>query len=215
MIKILKQFSLVFLFFFTRLSAEPNQGLDRYLLYVTDVDPDTQSFVLSNNMVFHVAKNNWKTGHLPEIGMEMRFLPLVRKAQRSSIEEVGEFLTVCFFHPQNKKTHVWISKESKEHSLFYVDSELICIEPAGWFSSAIYRAIIELSDGSKWIAETDEKISLIKGDRVILTKIEEDRWAIINIDQVDIVKDEMRKSFLYCPEVVVFPYEIPEKIFEK
>ena len=205
MFNFLKLFSFAFLLIFAHLSGESNPNLDPYLLFVTDVDPEAHRFVLSNKMVFHVAKNNWMTGQFPEIGMEARFAPFLRDVKNFSAEEEGELQAICFFHPKNKLINVWMSEASKAYCLSFARSESRCIEPAGWFSSGVYREVIVLSDGSKWIPEGEDQLPFIKGDRLMISKMDDERWAMMNIDQMLVLTDPKGERYKRIMAIVVYP----------
>ena len=76
-----------------------------------------------------------------------------------------------------------MSEESKKHCLSYVATKSVCIQPAGWFSSGVYVDVIELSDGSEWVVQTEDPISFKKGDHIVLVQADHEHWWIINIDQ--------------------------------
>jgi len=86
-----KLFLMLFLLIFTGVFTETQIDLDKYRLYVTEVDPEFHCFTLSNQMVCYVAQNNWETDLLPEVGAEIRLAPKKRNPAMTLIEE-GEFL---------------------------------------------------------------------------------------------------------------------------
>lgn len=184
-------------------------AMDKYMLYVTDVDPESQSFALSNKMVFQIAKKYWGVDRLPERGDEVQFYPLFRNVEKSfAKEEVGQFL--CSFSNKKRCTRVWMPEESKEFCFSYVATETSWIQPPGWFNSGKYREIFELSDGSRWLAIMEGHNPFIKKNRILLSGNDQEQWVLINIDQNSWVKDSEGKAYLYYPEVKVFPLYIPE-----
>ena len=188
-------------------------AVDKYLLYVTDVDPESYRFVVSNNMAFHIAKKYWRTDPLPEVGDEVQFCTLFNAIDKDLDKElVGQF--ACQFSYTDRLRRIWMPKESKKYCLSYVATQSVCIQPDGWVFSGMYRDVFELSDGSKWMADKEGKFPFKKGNRILLTKVY-NRWVIINIDQTDWMKDSKGKSYMYYPEVSVTPYYIPEKVADE
>lgn len=206
MFKILKLCSFVGFFLFSVLFAESKLDLDHYRLYVTDVDPETHSFALSNKTIFQIAKKNRKIDRLPEIGTEVRFAPLKRSVEEYSADEEGEFEVLYLFTAQGRLSRVWMPEESKAHCLTYVGSESICVEPAGLISSAKYQDVFELSNGSKWMAEGEGPFSFQKGDRIFLSKINNVQWGILDVDQTVDVKCSCTKKYVRVLSVIVKPY---------
>lgn len=210
MSKILKLFSGVFLFIVTSLSAEPNLGLDPYTLYVTEVDPETHRLVLSNKIVFQIAQQSW-ADRLPEVGAEIRLLPSYRDVERFTEEEEGEFRLIYFFHPENKRLNVWMPAGSRQNCVSYVTTEPVCLQPAGWFSSAIYKDAIVLSDGSQWMAESEDQNHFVKGDPIVISKINDFQWIIINLNQISWVNGSDGRRYEKTHGVIVRPF-IPEGV---
>ena len=203
MFKTLKNFSFAVLFAFSIVSAEPNQNLDQHRPYIAAVDPETYSFALSNNLVFQMKKKDWDIE--PEVGIEVRFAPVMRGGESGFSDQKADDL-LCLFAFNCRLKTVWLSEESKKYCLSYVASEPICTEPAGWISSAAYRDVIELSDGSKWIAVMEGPFSFKKGDRIILSKVDQITWGIIDIDQTIEQTGTDGKKYMHLLSVVVIPY---------
>ena len=205
MIKTLKLFSFAFLFVFASLFGQAHQNLDPYVLTVVDVDLESHRFVLSNKMVFQIAKNSWTADQLPEIGMEVCFAPLIRDVETFSIEEAGEL--DVYFLDKKKVIKAWMPEESKAYCLSYAGTESKCVQPAGWFSSAVYKDAIVLSDGSTWMTEKEGQLPFIEGDRVMLTKINDVQWGLMNFDQILLLRDSNGKRYERIIAIVVKPYQ--------
>ena len=76
-----------------------------------------------------------------------------------------------------------MAEGSEQYCLSYVSSESVCIQPAGWVARGVYKNVLTLSDGSKWMLEKDAKVEFTPGDRIIVSKIREDVYMIIDIDR--------------------------------
>jgi len=208
MSKILQLCSFAFLSVFSILTSDPSLGLDRYLLHVTSVDPESQSYVLSNKIVFHLAIERWGEDQLPLVGAEVWLHPRCIDVEKSSVQEKGDFYVRYLYPFQQKTSSVWMSEESKEHCLSYIGMKSVCIQPAGWFSSAVYRDVIELSDGSEWMVQMERSFSFKKGDRIVLTRVDQELWGIIDIDQKWIIKGKDGKNYRCNQAIEVTPYEL-------
>ncbi len=220
MAKPLKLFSLLLIFLFSTMVAESKNDLDKYRLYVTNVDPEFHCFALSNQMTFCIAKNDWETGNLPEVGTEVSLVPrFTYPDMRYSVSE-GDLSVLNFgsFHRgpmyQPKLTNIWMSPESKQYCFSFVSSESVCLQPAGWFSSAVNRDVIKLSDESQWIAEQEGRFGFKKGDRVIVTQINDSQWGIIDVDQnVTMESRHIKKMRIILPSLLspIFPKKLADK----
>ena len=115
MVTFLKRFSLLFVVFFSIVSAEAKEDLEKYRLYVTKIDPEFHCFALSNEMVFNIPKKNWETATLPEVGAEVYILPTIRQVpNRLSSSEEGEFGIKFPKNPNKGVTYVFMSQESEQ-----------------------------------------------------------------------------------------------------
>lgn len=215
MTKIMKLFFLMLMFVaFDLFGIGDNADLEKYRLYVTMVDPEFHCFALSNNLVFHIPKKNWETDCLPSVGSEVYIESLPRIIEGSSYDEQGDFNV--FSSDQKKPNPVLLTKDSAQYCLLSYDSfEQICSQPAGWIVRAFYQNILTLSDGSKWVRmydgpDTSINEEFIQGDRIILSKLKDDEYVIINIDRTRFIisKYEMYRT------TVVKPYDLAE-IVEK
>ena len=204
MTKTVKLFSLLLMFVFSTVFAESD--LDKYRLYVTDVDPEYQCFALSNNMIFCVARNNLETDTFPEVGVEIVLAPWIRHPDARYFVHEGDFMARFFGIPQNHPTKICMIPESREFCLSYVSTESVCIEPDGWFFSGVYIDVIELSDGSKWIAESTDPFEFKKGDHIIVTKIGDNQWGFIDVDQNVSRKTANEEIYVHYLGVAVKPY---------
>jgi len=185
--KTLKLFSLLFMFVFSALSADPEMEKDKfrsavfekYQLTVTEVDPEFHCFALSNNMVFNIPKRNWEKETLPEVGTEIHFKPDFRLI---SHEKEDEIVIEYSQGPSKKMFSVWITPESKQNGLSCISSECILTAPAGWIFSEEYRDVLLLSDGSRWIKEKDGKTVFGPETRLIVSKQKDGGFSIIDLD---------------------------------
>lgn len=213
MTKILKLFSLLLMAVFSAVFADSTVDLEKYRLTVTEIDPEFHCFRLSNHMIFNIPKKNWEKVELLEVGTEVYLKPIGRKVtSRLSCEEGN--LCVCFSkNPKKKCMLVWMPKESEEHCLTYVSSELICTAPSGWFSSQEYRYVMTLSDQSKWVMKRDGESNFRLGERVIVSRGKEDEFYLINIDRTAVRKHVYvhNDAFMWQESVIVKPY-VPEQI---
>jgi hypothetical protein len=181
MTKILKYFSLLFVFMFSLVSAEIKE--DQYRLYVTDIDPEFHCFALSNNMVFNIPKKMWEKVTLPEVGTEVYVMDGFR-----CIPEPKHECVFAFGYSQDgaeKRCYACITPESKKYGLTCVSSKTICTAPAGYIFSAQYRAVLLLSDGSQWIKEEDTKNVFDSESRLIVSKQNDGSYSIIDLDESD------------------------------
>ena len=193
MIKTLKLFSLMLVLIFSRVSADPKAGEDKfrskifekYVLTVTDVDPELHCFRLSNKLVCNILKKNWETDALPEVGDIVCLNSILRlHGHRSSHIEQGE-LRVDIRWPDGRlpskgEVDVWISGES-EYQVFFVDCILVCIY-SGWFSDANYGIFI-LSDTSGWAKTSKEPHVFSPGDRIIVGVNSQNEYILIDLDK--------------------------------
>jgi hypothetical protein len=183
MIKTLKQFSLLFVFIFSMISAESKE--DQYRLYVTMVDPEFHCFALSNNMVFNIPKKNWETTALPEVGTEVYITPWLRIIQERPSCNEGDFVVRYSQDSMKEPITVWMTKDSEQYGLSCISSEFVCTQPAGWLTPGVYQNVLTLSDGSKWTL--DAKVGFTPGDRILMSKIKEEEYRIIDIDRVNVI----------------------------
>ncbi len=194
MSKILKLFSLVFVLIFSIVSADPETGEDKfrsvifekYMLTVTEVDPELHCFRLPNRLVCNIPIKDWKTAILPEVGDRVCLIPIGRlHSHRSTHIEQGE-LRADIKGPDGLskgEVTVWISDES-EYQLYFVGVELVCTQPnSGWvFPNSVYEEIILLSDGSRWTRKREQESVFTRGDRIIVSHLKENEYLLIDLD---------------------------------
>ena len=176
---------LSFLFVLVFSSVFADVELEKYRLYVTRVDPEFHCFELSNNFILNTGKRGWGSEKLPDEGTEIYLMPTVRSS-RSQEERIRDGEFYAFYYQDDKEVKlnaVWISPESKQDCLSYVSTQLECTQPAGWFFSAVYENVIELSDGSRWICNKAPNFN--KGDHVVLSVSFSDsnKWFMYNVDK--------------------------------
>lgn len=188
---------------FSPVFAQIPIDLEKYCLYVAGVDPQAHAFLLSNDLICNIAEKNLNVDSLPEIGDEVRLVPRLRNAERRhGIFEEGEFEVVSLKNAKNV-ARIWVTPGSEKNCLTCVSSGLVSKQPAGWFTPAIYSEVVALSDGSKWILETKGLKGFNRGDRIIVTKVDQNRWAFINIDR-SIFSESIDKTkkiwtrYVYC-----------------
>ncbi len=193
MITFLKRFSLLFLFFSSAVFADAEMDeekfrlavLERYRLSVTEVDPEMHCFRLSNKLVCNIPKKDWGTDAFPAVGDKVALFPIVRlQSHRSSHIEQGE-LFVDIRGPDGKlpskgNVNVWISDES-EYQLYFFGSEAVYSE-WGWWKD-IYKEVIVLSDGSGWLRAGMNESKFSPGDRIIVSKLNNKEYILIDLDQ--------------------------------
>jgi len=97
-----------------------------------------------------------------------------------------------------------MTSESQQYFLTYTTNEKIFLQPDSWCSAAI--KVIELSDGSKWTTESKSKLKLVKGDRVLVNRIDDHRCWLIDIDRSTLVGGSKNTKFVSDNGVVVTPY---------
>jgi hypothetical protein len=162
---------LSFLFVLVFSSIFADVDLENYRLYVTRVDPEFHCFELSNNLILNTVEWEWEK--LPDEGTEIYLKPTVRSSQ-SQEERIrdGEFYT--FYYQDDREVNV---------NAVWISTQLECTQPAGWFFSAVYENVIELSDGSKWICKNVPKFD--KGDHVVLSADfwDSNKWFMYNVDK--------------------------------
>jgi len=198
---------------FSSVFADQKVDLEKYRLYVTKVDPEFLCFELSNNLVFNIPKKNWENNTLPEVGTQVHIFPIYRLVRGRSLSiEDGEFAVVYSEDPE-KKSIVWMPKESEQYCLSYVSSEPLCTQPGGWIYTAEYKEVVLLSDGSKWVMVEDALSKFKPGDRVIVSRSKEDNYVIVNIDRtIYISKGEVStKAITFYEARHVNPYR-PEEM---
>lgn len=182
----LKLFSIMFFLIFSSVFAEAEVNLDKYRLFVTSVDEEAHSFTVSNGLILYLAKNQWTSQKLPDIDNEIQLFPLpwFSEKKEANVEE-GEL--IVFFDSKeikNRMVFAWISPGSAPSGLSYVSTQIVCVEPAGWFSAGKFENIIELSDGSKWIQGPLDPL-LSKEDYVILSPdLDSKDWLLINLNRI-------------------------------
>lgn len=202
-----KWFSLLLLLILKTIIGQPKSDLDKYRVYVTDIDPAFHCFALSNQMVCYVARNHWMTDPLPEVGAEIRLAPKKRNPALTMMEQ-GEFLAFFSLGILKKLIPVWMTQESYQYFLTYVSTEKIYPKPVGWCSAPIN--VIELSDGSKWITENKSKLGLVGGDHVLINRIDDHQCWLIDIDRTTIEGGSKNAKFVSDNGVVVKPYVLEE-----
>ncbi len=211
MIKTLKLFSLMLVLIFSMVSADPKAEEDKflsntrkkYLLAVTEVDPELHCFRLSNKLVCNILKKNWETDALPEVGDLVVLIPIMRfHSHRSTHIEQGE-LSVDIRGPDGQlpskgKVDVWISDES-EYRLFFV-----CTDSVGF--SDVREEVLILSDKSGWVRKSKEKQVFAPGDRIIVSKNSEKEYVLIDLDHSFHFQINAGKTFgmLACEKVEPF-----------
>ncbi len=183
---ILKLFLMIFFLICFPLFAEADLNLNKYRMYVTAVDEDAHCFAVSNGLIFHLIKKHWTVKKLPEIGVEIKLIPMgwFPEVKSSNIEE-GEFI-VLFDNEtaKNQRVLAWLSPDSEFQYISYVSTQNVCVEPAGWFSMGEFENIIELSDGSKWIQGPLDPL-LNKEDRIIISpEPGSENWLLINLNRL-------------------------------
>jgi hypothetical protein len=179
------------MFLLSTVFAETKTDLDKYRLFVAKVDPEFHCFALSNNMVFNIPKKNWKTESLPEVGTEVYLKPTIRMLEgRSSYKEEGDFVVKFSQDPMKKPVTAWMTKDSEQYCLSFVSSESVCTQSAIWITRGVYQNVLVLSDGSKWLMPKDDEVEFTPGDRIMVSKIQEDDYMIIDID----------RSMFFCGE---------------
>ncbi|HEY5234613.1 MAG TPA: hypothetical protein VIJ14_00425, partial [Rhabdochlamydiaceae bacterium] len=158
---------------------------EKYRLSVTEVDPEHHCFKLSNKLVYNIPKKNWGADALPEVGDRVALTPIVRlHSHRSSHTEQGE-LSVDIRGPDGQlpskgNVNVWISGES-EYQLYFVGVNSVYIEWSWW--NDIYKEVIVLSDGSGWIRTREDESKFSPGDRIIVSKLSDKEYILIDLDQ--------------------------------
>ena len=220
MIKTLKLFSLMLVLIFSMVSADPKAEEDefrsiifeKYVLTVTEVDPELHCFRLSNKLVCNILKKNWETDALPEVGDIVCLNPTVRlHSHRVSHIEQGE-LSVDIREPDGRvpskgNVDVWISGES-EHQLFFVNERLVCTG-SGWFSD-VREEVLVLSDRSGWTRKSKERQTFRPGDRIIVGINSQNEYILIDLDQ-NSFKISGGKAFGMLACEIVEPFN-PSKI---
>ncbi|HEY5235199.1 MAG TPA: hypothetical protein VIJ14_03375, partial [Rhabdochlamydiaceae bacterium] len=99
----MKRLSLMFMFLLSTVFAETKPDLDKYRVYVTEIDPEFHCFALSNHMVFNIPKKNWETDPLPEVGTEVYLKPTIRMLEgRASYKGEGDFVVKFSQDPMKK-----------------------------------------------------------------------------------------------------------------
>ncbi len=220
MIKTLKLFSLMLVLIFSMVSADPETGEDKflssihekYVLTVTEVDPELHCFKLSNKLVCNILKKNWATDALPEVGDIVCLNPIMRlHSHRSTHIEQGE-LSVDIRGPDGRlpskgKVDVWISGES-DYQVFFVDYSLVCIY-SGWLSND-HEQVFLLSDRSGWARTSKETHVFASGDRIIVCKNSQNQYMLIDLDKSHFLISGGKPFGMLAHEKVV-PYN-PSKI---
>jgi len=199
MSKSLKLFSLLFLLIFSAAFAEFD--VEKYRLFVSKVDPELQSFVLTNGMTCHKIESSDNPKGLPAIGSEIVLYPLKTTSEhRRANKELGEFAAL---DDQNWRYLIWMPQDAEEYFLTVVSCQSIRTRPAGWFTSDRYENIVELSDGSRWIAQENHMFA--KGDHVVVS-CEDDLlglWHLINVDRV-LYLTSSNETYYYLLSVMPF-----------
>jgi len=177
-----KRFFAMLLMAFSVLLADPEVDLNKYRLFVTQVDPASHCFALSNKLVFGIPETRWATQPLPKVGDEVYIGSSPQWVEGS---KMGGF-DMCFVKDSEKKPFsVAIVEQYKTSDLSYVASKRVEVEPAGWIAPAIYRDAILLSDGSIWI-KIKRGATLFKPNaRVFVSKQKEGDYLIIDLDKLD------------------------------
>lgn len=207
MTKAVKLFSLLFLFVFSTVFAEPD--LDKYRLYVTKVDPELHCFEVSNGLILNTVEKRWKRETLPGVGTEIFLLPYQFNANKTDARvEDGEFIAGFKAENRIKALLLWLSPGSEQHALTFVSAK-----PVKWFFSSVQEYVIELSDGSKWTSKISANFD--KGDPVIVTGApEEGKWCIINPNPSTFEGSEDNAEIVY-PCIIVTPYLESEEASKK
>ncbi len=156
--------------------------LEKYRLYVTDIDQEFHCFALSNNMICTIPKRNWETETLPEVGTEVYLKSDIRLMTNPGEED--EFAVGYSQDPEKKLFSVRIIPESKQYGLSCVSSECILTAPAGWIFSEQYRDVLLLSDGSQWIKDSDGKTVFGPESRLVVSKQKDGGFSIIDLDVI-------------------------------
>ncbi|HEX4840010.1 MAG TPA: hypothetical protein VFU89_06175 [Rhabdochlamydiaceae bacterium] len=172
----------ILLMTFSVLLADRKVDLSNYRLFVTQVDPDSHYFALSNNLVFGIPETRWATQPLPKVGDEVY---IGSSPQWVEGPKMGGFDMRFVKDSEKKLFSVAIVEEYKTSDLSYVASKRVEVEPAGWISPSIYRDAILLSDGSIWIKIKRGRALFKPNARVFVSKQKEGDYLIIDLDQLD------------------------------
>lgn len=161
--------------------AEPKIDLESYRLFVTQVDPASYRFDLSNGMSCYKIDALCNTEKLPAIGSEITLYPLMNAAEHKRGNRIeGEFEIM---DDRDEKFLVWVPQKSEQYFLTVIAIHAICTRPAGRIIPAKYVNIIELSDGSQWRVLRNHTFAT--GDRILVSRVNEySLWYLINLDRL-------------------------------
>jgi hypothetical protein len=174
-----------FLVFFVSLcSFMMGIDLEKYRLYVKDVDTEFHAIALTNGLVCNVIEKDLGKEKSLEIGEEVKLMFLLRDIeQKESKQDVGEFLLAFLRDGEQQAVRIWVTEESKLNVLSFVSSSTV-VQQAGWFSSEVTQKIVELSDGSKWEVGKSREVEFSKGDHVVFLFLTTNgKWYLTNLDQ--------------------------------
>jgi len=205
--KTLKFFSLLFTVVFAVLTAESatdeNQFLskvkEKYRLTVTEVDPEHHCFKLSNKLICNLTKGRLKTDALPVVGDAVLLWSITRSYDRrlSHIEQ-GELAVFIKGGegelPTKSIINVWISCED-EYPVFLYDSD-----------PDQERFI--LSDASEWIRKSKEPTVFAPKDRIIISRLNDAEFLLINMDKNTLVNLHGGKTGIKLAYEIVEPFNL-------
>lgn len=195
--KSLKLFLPLFLLAFSMMFAEVN--LEKYRLFVSKADPETQSFVLSNGMTCCLIEQLNKIKALPAVGSEMMLYPLKGTSEYRPQQSVGEFDARDV---NDRQFLIWMPQDSQQYFLTVAACYPVCSRPAGWILGAKYENIIELSDGSQWSAQGNHMFA--QGDHIVISHDNDfGLWNLINVDRVLYLAGS-NETYYYSLEVEPF-----------
>lgn len=200
MTKFLKLFSLLIMSIFFNVFAE-SIDLEKYQLSVTQVDPESNCFVLSNGMTCCMSQRYRDSETPPNVGTKVFLLPLRNSSENKRANmKSGEFVIKDY---TGTEFLVWVPVESEQYFLTIVSCKSACAAP----HMGVYENIIELSDGSKWATFDDHTYE--KGNRVIVSdtnRVGYKTWRLINVDRVVHVAASKNNESHYSA-LLVSPYE--------
>jgi hypothetical protein len=180
-----KRFLIVFM---TVCSFMMGADLEKYRLYVKDIDTEVHAVALTNGLVCNLIQKDWGMEKSLEIGEEVQLMLLQRNIeQKEPKQETGE-LCLITLGENRKKVRIWVTEESKLNAPSYVSLSTVVVQPAGWFSSEVTQKIVELSDGSKWEIDEDWQEEFPQGNHVFVSVSSNGQWYLTNLDKVAILE---------------------------